>query len=132
MSWACSNCQKDTFWQRSTEKTRLYTCQYPEWEIRDKVQRMFRGSRHAQKSLHNSISQESNRSGKRIKRKEFLSKDRISVEGQIQLCVKRQIYAVSKCTFMQKRSNRQNSILVHIENSSFERNLQLGEVLGLL
>ena len=33
---------------------------------------------------------------------DFLSKDRISVEGQIQLSVKRQIYAISNGTFMQK------------------------------
>ena len=47
-------------------------------------------------------------------------------QGQIQ-------HAVANVTFMKKtRANGQNRILVHIENSSFERNLQLGEVLGLL
>ena len=42
------------------------------------------------------------RVGETYERTEFLSKDRISVKGQIQLSVKRQIYAVSNGTFMQK------------------------------
>ena len=61
--------------------------------------------------------------GETHERTEFLSKDRISVKGQIRLSVIRQIYSDS----CKKHANKQNHILVHVENSFSERNLQLGE-----
>ena len=73
------------------------------------------------------------RTGKRMKgqifcqRTEYLSQDR-----QIQLSVKRQYMLFQMVHSCKKRANRQNRILVDVENSSSERNLQLGENLGLL
>ena len=65
-------------------------------------------------------------------RTDFLSKDRLSVKGQIQLSVKRHIYILFQMVHSFKKcANRQNHILVHVENSSSERNLQVGENLRL-
>ena len=59
-------------------------------------------------------------------RTDFLSKDRFSYLSNDRYMLFQMVHSCKK------HANKQNGILVHVENSSFERNLQLGEVLGLL